>query len=208
DSADKRGSFLTTTATTALTTLALARIRPDHALVAQTVRWLIVSRGANGWLSSIDRAMGVLALGSYAVSTGELAGDYSYAVQLDAKDVLSGLVKPNTAPTTAEKSAPLSAFKPGTTSILALTRDYQKRRRNSSAARATSRRGTAGTTARGTRSICATIARCSRPQACRRASPSMCTTHARRRRATSSSRRRTPRKRTSPRSSGEATARV
>jgi len=126
DSADKRGSFLTTTATTALTTLALARIRPDHALVAQTVRWLIVSRGANGWLSSIDRAMGVLALGSYAVSTGELAGDYSYAVQLDAKDVLSGLVKPNTAPTTAEKSVPLSAFKPGTTSILAFTRDYQK----------------------------------------------------------------------------------
>src|SRR5438445_2172667 len=126
DSADKRGSFLTTTATTALTTLALARIRPDHALVAQTVRWLIVSRGANGWLSSIDRAMGVLALGSYAVSTGELAGDYSYAVQLDAKDVLSGLVKPNAAPTTAEKSVPLSAFKPGTTSILAFTRDYQK----------------------------------------------------------------------------------
>jgi len=126
DSADKRGSFLTTTATSALTTLALARIRPDHALVAQTVRWLIVSRGANGWLSSIDRAMGVLALGSYAVSTGELAGDYSYAVQLDAKDVLSGLVKPNAAPTTAEKSVPLSAFKPGTTSILAFTRDYQK----------------------------------------------------------------------------------
>ncbi len=126
DGADKRGSFLTTTATTALATLALARIRPDHALVAQTVRWLVVGRGANAWLSSIDRAMGVLALSSYAVSTGELAGDYSYAVQLDAKDVLSGLVKPNTDPTTAEKSVPLTAFKPGTTSVLAFTRDYQK----------------------------------------------------------------------------------
>src|SRR5207247_8609239 len=113
-------------ATTALATLAIARIRPEHALVPQTVRWLVVGRGANGWHSSIDRAMGVLALSSYAVSTGELAGDYSYAVQLDAKDVLSGLVKPNTVPTTAEKSVPLPAFKPGTTSILAFTRDYQK----------------------------------------------------------------------------------
>ena len=126
DAADKRGSFLTSTATTALATLAIARIRPDHALVPQTVRWLVIGRGANGWQSTIDRAMGVLALGSYAVSTGELAGDYSYNVQLDAKDVLAGLVKPNTTPTTATKSVPLSAFKPGETSILAFTRDYQK----------------------------------------------------------------------------------
>jgi len=126
DALDKRGSFLTSTATTALATLAIARIRPEHALVPQTVRWLVIGRGANGWHSSIDRAMGVLALSSYAVSTGELAGDYSYAVQLDAKDVLSGLVKPNTTPTTATKSVPLSTFKPGTTSILAFTRDYQK----------------------------------------------------------------------------------
>lgn len=124
DPAGKRGSFLSNTATTALATLAIARIRPDHALVAQTVRWLVIGRGANGWQSSIDRAMGVLALSSYAVSTGELAGDYSYAVALDAKDILSGLVKPNTTPTTATKSVPLATFKPGTTSILAFTRDY------------------------------------------------------------------------------------
>jgi len=126
DAVDKRGTFLTSTATTALSTLAIARIRPDHALVPQTVRWLVIGRGANGWHSSIDRAMGVLALSSYAVSTGELAGDYSYAVQLDAKDVLTGLVKPNTTPTTATKSVPLATLKPGTTSILAFTRDYQR----------------------------------------------------------------------------------
>src|SRR5437879_11583251 len=70
--------------------------------------------------------MGVLALSSYAASTGELAGDYSYAVQLDAKDVLAGLVKPNMTPTTATKSLPLTTFKPGATSVLAFTRDYQK----------------------------------------------------------------------------------
>ncbi|TMC43250.1 MAG: DUF11 domain-containing protein, partial [Chloroflexi bacterium] len=42
------------------------------------------------------------------------------------KDILNGLVKPSGAPTTATKSVPLTAFKPGTTSILAFTRDYQK----------------------------------------------------------------------------------
>jgi uncharacterized protein YfaS (alpha-2-macroglobulin family) len=126
DHADKRGSFLSSTATTGLATLAIARVRPEHALVAQTVRWLVIGRSAHGWRSSIDRAMGVLALSSYAVSTGELAGDYSYAVELDDKDILAGLVKPNTTPTTATKSVPLTTLKPGATSILAFTRDYHK----------------------------------------------------------------------------------
>ena len=126
DPSEKRGSFLTSTATTALATLAIARNRPDHALVAQTVRWLVIGRGANEWHSSVDRAMGVLALSSYAVFTGELAGDYSYAVELDAKDILTGFVKPNAKPTTATKAVPLSQFKPGTTSLLAFTRDYQR----------------------------------------------------------------------------------
>src|SRR5205085_9988576 len=106
DSIAKRGSFLSSTATTALATLAIARIRPEHALVPQTVRWLVIGRGANGWHSAIARAMGVLALSSYAVSTGELAGDHSYPLQLDANDVLSDLVKPHTPPTSATKLLP------------------------------------------------------------------------------------------------------
>jgi uncharacterized protein YfaS (alpha-2-macroglobulin family) len=126
DAAEKRGLLLSSTATTALSTLAIARIRPDHALVPQTVRWLVIGRGANGWHTSIDRAMGVLAFSTYAVATGELAGDYSYSVELDAKGILTGLVKPTGAPTTTTKSVPLTVFKPGTTSTLAFTRDYQK----------------------------------------------------------------------------------
>jgi hypothetical protein len=120
-----RGSFMTTTATTALATLALARIQPEHALIAQTVRWLVVGRGADGWRSSIDRAMGVLALTTYAVSTGELGGDYSYKVQLDDRDVLAGLVKPG-ATASAKKSLPLTTLTPGKTNLLAFRRDQAK----------------------------------------------------------------------------------
>jgi hypothetical protein len=126
DEPDRRGPFMTATATTALGTLALARIQPEHALLPQTVRWLVVARGADGWKSPIDRALGVLALTTYAVATGELAGDYSYKVQIDERDVLEGLMKPGTTPTSAKKSLSLGALTPGKTNVLAFTRDYSR----------------------------------------------------------------------------------
>ena len=124
----KRGKFFANTATTALAALAIARIKPDHALVAQTVRWLVVARSAAsyGWGGSADRAMAILALSSYAVATGELGGDFEYKVQLDDKDVLGGIVKPNTTPVASSKKLPLATFTPGTTSLLSFTRDYGK----------------------------------------------------------------------------------
>ena len=121
-----RGSFMTTTGTTGLSTLALARVRPDHLLLPQTVRWLVLARTTDGWHTSIDRALGVLALTTYAVGTGELGGDYSYKVLLDDSEVLAGLVKKSATPTAAGKELSLERFTPGTTSIIAVTRDYGK----------------------------------------------------------------------------------
>jgi uncharacterized protein YfaS (alpha-2-macroglobulin family) len=120
------GSFMTTTGTTGLGTLALARIRADHPLLPQTVRWLLVGRTADGWHTSIDRALGVLALTTYAVGTGELGGDYSYKVLLDDNEVLAGLVLRSGRPTAAGRELPLATFTPGRSSLLAFTRDYGK----------------------------------------------------------------------------------
>jgi hypothetical protein len=120
------GSFVTTTGTTGLGTLALARVRPEHLLLGQTVRWLVVARGADRWHTSIDRALGVLALTTYAVGTGELGGDFSYKVLLDDNEVLAGLVLRSGTPTAAGKELPLSTFTPGKSSLLAFTRDYGK----------------------------------------------------------------------------------
>src|SRR5439155_752330 len=88
-------------APTGLVALLLARVQPDHALLAQSVRWLVVARAAQRWQTSIDRALGVLALTTYAVNTGELGGDFAYRVLLDDRQVLAGLVKPSTTPTAA-----------------------------------------------------------------------------------------------------------
>ena len=124
---DQNGaSFMTSTGTTAIATMAIGRVQTDHALLPQTVRWLVLGRTAEYWHSSIDRALGILALTGYAAKTGELGGDYSYKLLLDDKDVLAGLVKPGSTPTTAEKTVPISALKPGATSILEFQRDYDR----------------------------------------------------------------------------------
>jgi len=120
------GSFVTTTGTTGLGTLALARMRPEHLLLPQTVRWLVLARAADGWHTSIDRALGVLALTTYAVGTGELGGEYSYKVLLDDTEVLAGLVKRSAAPTAAGTELSLAMFTPGKSSIVAVTREYGK----------------------------------------------------------------------------------
>ena len=118
-----RGTFLTNIAATALGVQALVRVAPTHALLAQTVRWLVIARGAEGWRTSTERALGVLALTGYAVATGELAGDYGYAVLLDGTKLLSGTVTKG-ATAAGSGQVPLAALTPGRPSGLAFTRDY------------------------------------------------------------------------------------
>ncbi len=121
-----KGSFVTSNGATALGVLALARVQPGHALLPQTVRWLVLSRAANASQTSIDRALGILALTTYAAGTGELGADFGYAVRLDDREILSGLVKKSVTPTAAAKKLPLTTVTPGRTSILALTREYER----------------------------------------------------------------------------------
>jgi uncharacterized protein YfaS (alpha-2-macroglobulin family) len=125
-STSSKGSWMTSTATTALVALAIARTRPEHQLLPQSVRWLVVARGAQSWHTNIERAMGILALTTYAVQAGELGSDYAYKVLLDNNEVLAGLVKPSTTPTANAARIPLSTITPGKTSILAVQREFAK----------------------------------------------------------------------------------
>ena len=121
-----RGGFMTSTGATGLVTLALARVRPDQALLAQSVRWLVVARGAQGWHTSIDRALGVLGLTTYAAKTGELGGDYRFSVTLGEQRLLGGAVRPGAAPISLTTALPLTTFTPGTFSLLAFSRDFER----------------------------------------------------------------------------------
>jgi uncharacterized protein YfaS (alpha-2-macroglobulin family) len=119
---DSKGSWWTSTGTTALVALALARTQPEHQLLPQSIRWLVVARGAQGWQTTVERALSILALTSYAVRAGELGSDYGYKVLLDDREVLAGLVKKSTEPTADSKRVALSTITPGKTSILAVQR--------------------------------------------------------------------------------------
>ncbi|MGE0600120.1 MAG: Ig-like domain-containing protein [Dehalococcoidia bacterium] len=119
-----RGSFMTDTATTALVARALVRVEPEHPLIAQSVRWLVVARGAQSWTTPVERSLSIASLTDYAVQTGELAGNFSYEVRLDNTKILSGLVKPSEPLKDATTSIPLTKFEAGKASIIAFMRDF------------------------------------------------------------------------------------
>ena len=120
-----RYSFMSSTATTALVALTLARAMPEHQLLPQTVRWLVVARSATGQ-SAIERAMSMLALATYAGLTGEVGAEFAYAVKLDAADVLTGRVTQSPTPTEAARSVALTSVTPGKTSIVSVQREFAK----------------------------------------------------------------------------------
>ena len=117
------GSLMTNTATTALVLDAMVHADPAHPLIAQTVRWLVVARGAQGWTTTIDQAQAILALSDYAAQTGELAGDFDYQVGLDGSSILSGHYAPGHGTRTDAVSLALTKLRAGTQSLFSFARD-------------------------------------------------------------------------------------
>jgi alpha-2-macroglobulin len=120
-------SFMTSTSTTALVALSIARAMPEHQLLPQSIRWLAVARDAQKWQTSIDRAMSILALATYVGITGELGAEFAYNVSLDQKELISGQVKASTTPTDNSKRVPLgNIVTAGKTSLFSVEREFTK----------------------------------------------------------------------------------
>ena len=75
---------------TALVLRALTEADPQHPLIEETARWLVVARSAERWKTSVERAQGMASLGAFAELTGETRGVYDYDVLLNTRRVLSG----------------------------------------------------------------------------------------------------------------------
>ncbi len=120
------GVFMTDTATTALVALTLTRVQPEQPLLPQSVRWLVIARGPQKLQTSLERSHTILALTTYAVTTGELASDFSYRVTLDGDQVLDGTFKPGDTPKETAKEIPLSSIAPGKVSLVAFLRDFAR----------------------------------------------------------------------------------
>lgn len=109
------------TATLVLRALVVAE--PEHPLIEETVRWLVVARSANRWQQPHQRAQALDALGAYAELTGELLGDYEYLVELDDDELLAGEFRPVGGANDAEVSVPLDQLTLGGFSRLLFERE-------------------------------------------------------------------------------------
>lgn len=76
---------------TAIILMALARSAPDHPLLPNVVRWLMVARKEGHWETTQETAWAVLALTKFMQSTGELKGSYKYQVELNGKAIGEGV---------------------------------------------------------------------------------------------------------------------
>jgi uncharacterized protein YfaS (alpha-2-macroglobulin family) len=78
----------TDTRSTAIILDALARLDPGNDLAPNAVRWLMTARTAGHWETTQETAWSLIGLTDWMVASGELRGDYGWAVQLNG-DVLA-----------------------------------------------------------------------------------------------------------------------
>ncbi len=84
------------TRTTAMALAALTRVQPEHDLLPNIVRWLMVARQGDHWVTTQETAWAVMALTDWMVASGELRGNYDYAVTLNRNPLTEGAVTPDT----------------------------------------------------------------------------------------------------------------
>jgi len=86
----------TDTRSTGIILDALARLDPDNDLIPNVVRWLMVARKDGIWETTQETAWALIAFTDWMVVTGELQGNYEYAVALNGEELAAGTVSPET----------------------------------------------------------------------------------------------------------------
>jgi alpha-2-macroglobulin len=99
------------TRSTAIALLALARLDPQNQLTPNVVRWLMVARDEGTWASTQETAWSILALTAWMEQTGELDGNYEYAVALNERPTMDGQVTPDTVDQPLTQRIPISALR-------------------------------------------------------------------------------------------------
>ena len=115
------GIMSTNTRATAAALNALLRVDPDHPLVEETVRWLMVARRDGHWETTQDTAFSILALADYIVAREEL-GDFAYRVEMNGETVGEGQAKADEPAATDEVTVQLSDLRIGEDNRVRLVR--------------------------------------------------------------------------------------
>ncbi|MBN1681783.1 MAG: Ig-like domain-containing protein [Anaerolineae bacterium] len=84
------------TRTTAIVLSALTRVMPESDLMPNAVRWLMVARQGDHWQTTQETAWAVMGLTDWMVASGELRGNYDYALSVNREVLTEGTVTPDT----------------------------------------------------------------------------------------------------------------
>ncbi|PJF23756.1 MAG: hypothetical protein CUN53_21275, partial [Phototrophicales bacterium] len=79
-------AFSSDTCSSAIALQALVRLDPQNQIIPNVVRWLMVARRGDIWLTTQESVWGLLALTDWMTTTGELNGAYDYAVWLNGNE--------------------------------------------------------------------------------------------------------------------------
>lgn len=83
------------TRSTAVVLSALIQAIPESDLLPNAVRWLMVARRGDHWVTTQETTWSVMALTDWMVVTDELKGNYDYALTLNSVEQTSGNVTPD-----------------------------------------------------------------------------------------------------------------
>jgi len=83
--------------TTAVVLKAALGLDPEEGRLAGVVRWLLLKRQGNRWVSTRDTAWILFALADYLKASGELKPDYRLTVLLNGKEIRSEVIGPQDA---------------------------------------------------------------------------------------------------------------
>jgi len=115
-------SMNTDTRTSAMVLRALVQLTPDSKTLPAAVRWLMTARSAARWETTQENVWAIVALTDYMVSTGELKGEYDYAVALNGKTLEEGTVTPETIDQVMVQQVPIGKLQREDGNAIALTR--------------------------------------------------------------------------------------
>ncbi len=110
------------TRSSAIALQALVRLDPQNPLIPNAVRWLMVARRGDAWLSTQESAWALLALTDWMAITGELNGAYDYAVWLNGDERIAGSIDSTTIMSPTVVRVPLADLPTGSTSLVAVGR--------------------------------------------------------------------------------------
>jgi len=112
----------TDTRSTAVILDALARLDPENDLIPNVVRWLMVARRDGIWETTYETSWALIALTDWMRVTGELRGNYNYAVWLNDQLLEDGRVTPETVDESTRRQVPVADLLTETSNRLAIGR--------------------------------------------------------------------------------------